>query len=264
MNYSTLALQTIDITKKCAEMILEERNKLQSLNVVEKSDFDFVTRIDRLSEEFLVENLEKLLPNCGFWGEEGVRKQEIKEYTWIIDPIDGTTNFIHNLPLYCISIALMHQDEIVLGVVNEVPSGRIFYSYKDGKSYLNNREIEVSNREQLKNCLLVTGFPPGSYPQSEAFVKLFQKLTDHTHGVRRLGSAAIDLCYVAIGWLDGFYEVNLKPWDVAAGALIVKNAGGKVSDFYNEDNYIWGKEIIADNGHIHNELVEELMPLRER
>ncbi len=262
MNYNTLKERVIEITKACATLILSERNKNESLNIEEKSRFDFVTRVDKMSEFFLVEELEKLIPECGFLGEEGIRKQEIKEYTWIIDPIDGTTNFIHNLPFYSISIALLHSNELVIGVVNEIPSGKIFHTAKGEKSYLNDEIINVSQTKHLKDCLLVTGFPSGSHPQSEAFVKLFQKLTDQTHGVRRLGSAAIDLCYVAAGWLDAFYEVNLKPYDVAAGALLVRNAGGEVSDFAGEKNYLWGKEIIASNGTIQKALIEELLPLR--
>jgi myo-inositol-1(or 4)-monophosphatase len=208
--------------------------------------------VDKQSEERLVEGLSMILPGSGFIAEENPLLQS-KELTWIIDPLDGTTNFIHGVPVYSISIALMEGTELLLGVIYEINLKECFYTWKGSPSYLNGLEINVSVTDKVKDSLFATGFPYYDYGRLDPYLHFFRYLMENSHGLRRLGSAAADLAYVACGRFDGFYEYGLSPWDVAAGALIVKNAGGAVSDFNGKDDFIFGKEIIATNGRIYDE-----------
>lgn len=252
------------ITEICAEVcrisrevgvfILSEQKKLTEIDVESKGHNDFVTYVDKAAEEHLVAELIKLIPHAGFITEEATIAREDKEFIWIIDPIDGTTNFIHGLPLFCISIALMHQDKIILGVVYEISNDECFHAVEGGNAYLNQEVIYVSSRNFLKDSLLVTGFPYKDEIKLERWMRLFVELLKKSHGVRRLGSAAIDLAYVACGRFEAFYEYGLSPWDVAAGTFIVQQAGGKVSDYSGGTDYIFGKELLAGNGRMNEEL----------
>jgi myo-inositol-1(or 4)-monophosphatase len=179
-----------------------------------------------------------------------------KDLTWIIDPLDGTTNFIHGVPVYSISIALMEGPELILGVIYEINLKECFYTWKGSPSYLNGLEINVSVTDKVRDSLFATGFPYYDYGRLDPYLHFFRYLMENSHGLRRLGSAAADLAYVACGRFDGFYEYGLSPWDVAAGALIVKNAGGAVSDFNGKDDFIFGKEIIATNGSVFDDFFE--------
>jgi myo-inositol-1(or 4)-monophosphatase len=203
-----------------------------------------------------VKGLGEILPEAGFIAEEGTGAHEQEEWKWIIDPIDGTTNFIHQLPPYSISIALMHHDEIVLGLIYEITSGECFYAWKGSNAWLDGQKITVTPVCELEKSFIATGFPYQNYERIDAYMALLKYLMQHTPGVRRLGSAAIDLAYVACGRFEAFYEYNLKPWDVAAGAFLVKQAGGTVSDFNGGEGYLFGKEIIATNGSIHQSFMD--------
>jgi len=173
---------------------------------------------------------------------------------WIIDPLDGTTNFIHGCPPFSISVGLAGKDEtLLLGVVYEIFSGECFYAWKGGKSWLNGKQISVSSIDKTSDALIATGFPYSAFEKIKSIMGSLEYLFFNSHGVRRLGSAAIDLAYVACGRYDAFYEYNLNPWDVAAGAIIVLEAGGKVSDFKGGKNFLYGREVIASNKILHNE-----------
>ncbi|MEO6304267.1 MAG: inositol monophosphatase family protein, partial [Bacteroidia bacterium] len=175
---------------------------------------------------------------------------EKKEYNWIVDPLDGTTNFVHGIPCYAVSIALEHKGEIILGVVLEVSRNECFYAVRNGGAFLNEKPIRVSENKQLKDCLIATGFPIYNFERIDPYIRTLEHFMRTTHGVRRIGAAAADLCYLACGRVDGFFEYNLNSWDVAAGALIVKEAGGKVTDFKNGADWLFGKEAIASNLHV--------------
>ncbi|HET6225895.1 MAG TPA: inositol monophosphatase family protein [Bacteroidia bacterium] len=244
------------LTKITGQFIKAEAIKFKTEQVEVKGNNDFVSYVDKSSEQRLVEGLSRLLPEAGFIAEEGTSTKKGEVYNWIIDPLDGTTNFIHGLPCFSISIALMRNDELVLGVVYEINLDECFYAWENSDAYLNGKKIEVSKAKTLKNSLLATGFPYYDYGRMDEYLDLFKYFMQHTHGLRRLGSAATDLAYVACGRFEGFYEYSLQPWDVAAGAFIVQQAGGKVTDFKGGKKFIFGKELVASNGFISDEFLK--------
>jgi myo-inositol-1(or 4)-monophosphatase len=250
--------QVCEIACETSNFIRNEVDRLRSSDIEIKSVNNFVTYVDKKSEERLVEGLSMILPGSGFIAEENPLLQT-KELTWIIDPLDGTTNFIHGVPVYSISIALMENSELILGVIYEINLNECFYTWKGSSSFLNGQKIEVSNSILISDSLFATGFPYYDYGRLSPYLNFFRYLMEHSHGIRRLGSAAADLAYTACGRFDGFYEYGLSPWDVAAGALIVKNAGGKVTDFRGGNDFLFGKEIIATNSNIFNEFLEAFM-----
>ena len=248
--FEQLCLSTCDIARKTGKYILRERLIFDDKAIESKGLHDLVSYVDKNAEKMIIEELQKLIPECGFIAEEGTNSQQSSEYNWIIDPLDGTTNFIHGIPFFAISIALMRFDELVLGVVLELGRGECFYAWKDGGSFLNGNKISVSNRNNIHEALLATGFPYADFSRIDNYMKILKWGMENSRGIRRLGSAATDLAYVACGRFDAFWEYNLKPWDVAAGALIVKEAGGIVTDFKGGNNYLFGGEILAANGLI--------------
>ncbi len=250
-----LCQEVCQLTRKVGDFIRTEQKKFSTNSVEVKGKNDFVSYVDKTSEIQLVEVLSKLLPESGFIAEEGTSTKKGDVYNWIIDPLDGTTNFIHGIPCYAISIALMRNEELILGVIYEINLDECFYAWEGSKAFLNGKEIHVSKAASLADSLIATGFPYYDYSKMENYMKLFNYFMKHTHGLRRLGSAATDLAYVACGRFDGFYEYSLQPWDVAAGAFIVKQAGGKVKDFNGNNNYIFGKEIVAGNGECFDEFL---------
>ncbi|MFT5513057.1 MAG: myo-inositol-1(or 4)-monophosphatase [Bacteroidia bacterium] len=203
-----------------------------------------VTDIDIATEKFLVAAFLDLIPGSSIIAEEQTGSQSDSKYQWIIDPVDGTTNFIHQVPAYCISVALQFENQTIGGFVLELNRDELFWADDTG-AYFNSTPIHVSNREAFADTLIATGFPYYTFDDLPSYLKVLEYCIKNTRGVRRLGSAALDLAYVACGKFDGFFEVGLSPWDVAAGAYIVKQAGGKVYDFRSGDDYIFGGEIIA-------------------
>ena len=252
MNLEHITKQTCKIAIEAGEFLRDEIIKLRSSDVELKGFNNFVTYVDRASESLIMDRLTKLLPGSGFIAEESPELPSA-EFTWVIDPLDGTTNYIHGVPLYCVSIGLMQGSRILAGVVYEVNLNECFYTWENAPSYKNGEAISVSNTPAVSESLLATGFPYYDYGRMDDYLDIFRYLMEHSRGVRRLGSAAADLAYVAAGRYDGFYEYGLSPWDVAAGVLLVQNAGGKVCDFSGGDNVIFGKEIIATNIPIHSE-----------
>ncbi len=247
-----------NLVLRTGALIVESSGKLREQEIEEKSDNNFVTWVDRAAEEMLADGLSGILPEAGFILEEHTRAAEIREFTWVVDPLDGTTNFIHGIPLVCISVSLMHTKEPELGVVYEVFGREMFTAQRGQGASLNGRKIRVSSGASLQHALLATGFPYYDYDRLDQYLALFRHLMQASHGIRRLGSAAADLAWVACGRFDGFYEYGLSPWDVAAGALLVKEAGGCVADFSGERDYIFGREIIASNAAMYPEFLSTI------
>ncbi len=258
MDLNNLCKQVCNIAKTAGAFIREEVDALKKDDVISKGLHNYVTYVDKKSEEMIVEKLKPLLPEAGFIVEEETISKKGKEYNWVVDPLDGTTNYIHSLPCFSVSIALMYKDEVILGVVYEVNRDECFYAVKGEGAYLNGAGINVSKTESIEDSLLATGFPYYDYSRLNNYMSLFAWFLRNTRGVRRFGSAAVDLAYVACGRFDGFFEYSLNAWDVAAGSLIVEEAGGKVSDFEGSNNYLFGKEIIATNNLIFNIFLRKL------
>jgi len=252
MDLQHITQQACKVAIETGEFLRDEIRKLKSSDIELKSFNNFVTYVDRESESRIMDRLRKILPGSGFIAEESPELRS-SELTWVIDPLDGTTNYIHGVPMYCISIGLMNDNRIIAGVVYEVNLNECFYTWDGAPSYKNNEVIRVSGTRKAVDSLFATGFPYHDYHRIDDYLDVFRYLMQHSRGIRRLGSAAADLAYVATGRYDGFFEYGLSPWDVVAGVLLVMNAGGKVTDFSGGENYIFGKEIIATNGIIHDE-----------
>jgi len=231
MNYEKIIMQFADLAKEVGIYLRNEQHKLKSDDIQKKGPHDFVSYADKTAEQKLVDQLKIILPEAGLIAEENSVKRIDKDLMWIIDPLDGTTNYIHGMSPFAISIGLMENQKMVGGVVYEVGLKECFYAWKGGKAFLNGHEINVTSTKNLSDSLIATGFPYYDYSRLEPFMKTLSYFIQNTHGVRRLGTAATDLIYVACGRLEGFYEYGLSPWDVAAGAFIVQQAGGIVSDY---------------------------------
>ncbi|MTI33445.1 inositol monophosphatase family protein [Xanthovirga aplysinae] len=255
INLEQLLPQVIQISKDAGAFIREERLHFDPEKVEKKGFNDLVSYVDKTAEKIIVEGLSQVLPQAGFITEEGTGKSRKEKYQWVIDPLDGTTNFVHTLPVFSVSIALIRDAQVILGVVYEINRDECFYAIEGGKAYCNETPIHVSAPTKISEALIATGFPYSDFKLLEAYLHILSDLIRTTHGLRRMGSAAIDLVYVACGRFDAYFEYNLNAWDVAAGAFIVQQAGGKVSDFSGMDNYIFGREIIATNGNIQKELL---------
>ncbi|WP_289054760.1 inositol monophosphatase family protein [Carboxylicivirga marina] len=252
MDYQIVCNKVCELARQTGAFIKESQQK-SAIDIEIKGDNDFVTQVDKAAEQKIVNGLKELIPESGFIAEEGTSDIKGEVFDWIIDPIDGTTNFIHGLAPYAISIALQEKGELVLGVIYEMGLDECFYAYKGSPAYLNGHEICVSDTKNIKNSLIATGFPYSNYDRLDGFMNSIRYFMEHSRGLRRLGSAATDLAYVACGRFDSFYEYNLKPWDVAAGVFIIKQAGGAVCDFNGGDNFLFGQEIIATNKATFNE-----------
>jgi myo-inositol-1(or 4)-monophosphatase len=248
MNLTELLTQTIRIVQETGTFIQTSAFTFNSDTIVDKSLNQLVSEVDIQAENMLVRGLSKLQVDAGFIGEENtISLDNSKDYQWIIDPLDGTTNFLHGLPVYCISVALAFQGKPILGVILELNKNELFYATKGGGAFLNEKKIKVTDTQNLNKTLIATGFPYYNFEAMEAYLDVLNELMRNTRGLRRLGSAAVDLAYTACGRFDGFFEWGLSPWDVAAGIIIVQEAGGSVTDFENQQNYLFGKSIIAGN-----------------
>ncbi len=257
---------TIRTAKKAGKLILKEAEK--PLKITKKGRNDLVTHVDKASEALIIKEILKKYPDHRILAEESANQLEQlgdSKYIWIIDPIDGTTNFSHGLPQYSISIGVMKisskktsknyeylDGEIIVGVVYAPKLGELFYAEKGKGAYLNGKKIKASGIKTLEDSLLVTGFPP---TRKEENLKYFAKMINKCQAVRRLGSAALDLAYIACGRFDGYWEFGLHPWDIAAGSLLVKEAGGKVTDTNGNMLDLFGKNILASNKKTHQELI---------
>lgn len=225
-----------------------------------KRDYsDLVTEVDKKCEAKIIEIIHDSFPGHNVLGEEGGDQHKSSDYVWIVDPIDGTVNYAHSVPVFCVSIAVEYKGEIILGVVYSPKTKERFYAEKGGGAFLNDIKIRVSQIENLKDSLLVTGFPYGSKDNYDHCIDHFVNFIKLGLPIRRLGSAALDICWLAAGRFEGFWEVNLNAWDVAAGYLILLEAGGKVTDFEGGQYSVYDKQILASNGKtLHNEMIEVL------
>jgi len=258
MDYSEICASVRIVAKEAGVYIREQINQVTAQSIEIKGKQNFVTFVDKAAEKMIVQRLELLLPEAGFIAEEGTSTKTGIRYTWVIDPLDGTTNFIHGAPPVAVSIALLEDKEPVVGVVYEIFMDECFYAWKASKAYLNEREIRVSHTSKVKDALIATGFPYHNFGRIEPFMESLTHFFTGSHGVRRLGSAATDLAYVACGRYDAFYEYNLKPWDVAAGTLIVRQAGGTATDFKGNDDFIFSFETVAASADLHAEFLEHV------
>jgi len=254
--------KTIEAVKITGQFIREQSLGRSQMEVEVKGRHNYVTFVDKTSEKLLVERLSEVLPGSGFIAEEGTASPVKDGYNWIIDPLDGTTNFIHGAPPYAISVGLMHKEDLCLGVILEITTWECFYAEKGKGAFLNGQAIKVTQNLKVSDCLFATGFPYTEYEHLPKFMKTLEHFMHHSHGLRRLGSAAADLAYVACGRYDGFFEYGLNAWDVAAGIIIVQEAGGRVGDFGGGSGFIFGREIVASNSVVYEEFqktIESLM-----
>ena len=256
--YQQLTLATCEIARSAGKFMADERKNFDDSKIESKGLHDLVSYVDKESERQIIEQLQNLLPESGFIAEEGTNPKQGERYNWVIDPLDGTTNYIQGVPVYAVSIGLLENEELVLGVVYEVGRDECFYAWKNGGAYLNGQSIHVSDRGDIHDALLATGFPYNDFSKLEVYMEILKWTMTHARGVRRLGSAATDLAYVACGRFDGFWEYDLKPWDVAAGSVIVKEAGGKVTDYKGKSDFLFGREIVASNGLIDQLILEKI------
>lgn len=241
----------VETAQQAGALLLTEFQKPRIIEY--KSDVDIVTEADRRSEALIVERLRTCFPGHGLVAEEGSRHEAASDYCWYVDPLDGTTNFAHGYPVFAVSVALTAGEELLVGVVHDPMRGETFHAARGEGAWLNQKRIHVSTTPRLSESLLATGFPSRKRHENPN-VLYYHRFTLLSHGVRRAGSAALDLCYVACGRFDGFWEFNLKPWDTAAGVLVAREAGGVATDFNGVPYRLGDKELAASNGHIHPEL----------
>lgn len=252
----------IDLARDAGKIMM---NGLGNVHVSKKSWRDLVTEVDEACERHVITSIKVAFPDHDYFAEEGHERREKKsEWRWILDPVDGTTNYAHSLPLFSISIGIERAGECVGGVVYAPYLNELFFGWKGGGAFLNSRSIplRVSEREPLSECVLATGF---SYVQRESAndnLANWARITREARGTRRFGSAALDLAYVAAGRLDGFWEMHLKPYDVAAGAVLIREAGGRVTDFWGGEDWLEGQSLVATNGKIHEALRSRLDPVQ--
>ena len=256
IDLSAIEENVINVCLEVGEFIDREGSQFDRSRIEQKEGFNnLVSYVDKESEKKLVGALSKILPGSGFIAEEGTAIEGTNGYRWIIDPLDGTTNFTHGLPLFAISIGLALHDKMVLGIIYEVNKKEMFHTVEGGPSFCNSKEIRVSPIRSLQESLLATGFPYYEFEKMNAYLEIISNFLRQSHGVRRLGSAATDLAYVACGRFEGFFEYNLNPWDVAAGAFLVQQAGGTVTDFSGGNNFLFGGELIAGCG-VHPDMLK--------
>jgi myo-inositol-1(or 4)-monophosphatase len=251
-----LTFDVCTLARSIGEFLRSERKGFSQSRVKIKGLNNFVSDVDKNAEQQIVDSLRSMLPEAGFIAEEGTATCSNERYRWVVDPLDGTTNFIHGLAPYAVSIALMDGDEVILGVVHEAVANECFYAWKGSKSFLDGHEIHVSEVATVESALVATGFPYYNFEKIQRYMNSLAFFMQRSHGMRRLGSAATDLAYVACGRFEAFYEYSLQPWDVAAGSLIVKQAGGRISDFSGGNAYIFGQEMVSTNAKIYEEFLE--------
>jgi myo-inositol-1(or 4)-monophosphatase len=257
----TLAVKA---ARRAGTLINRSARDLDMLAVTTKGPKDFVSEVDRAAEAAIVDVLLGTYPDHAILAEEGTAKgnNAEAEYVWIIDPLDGTTNFLHGMPQYCVSIALAHKGQVTQAVILDPVRNDLFTASRGRGAFLNDRRIRVSKRQHLRDCLVGTGFPyrDGSY--LDQYLEMMKVMIQATAGLRRPGAAALDLAYVAAGYYDGFWEIGLNPWDVAAGSLLVLEAGGLIGDLSGEENYLHGGQVIAGNPRIFTQMLTTLAPFR--
>ncbi len=252
----------VKAARAAGALINRASKDLDLVKVNTKSPNDFVTEVDQAAENIIIETLLGAYPGHGILAEESGRARGAKdsEYLWIIDPLDGTTNFIHGLPVYAVSIALAHRGQVQQGVVYDPTRNDLFFASKGRGAFLNDKRLRVSKRLRLAESLIGTGFPFRKGDNFKRYVQMFEDVMQHCAGLRRPGAAALDLCYVAAGYYDGFFETGLNPWDIAAGSLMITEAGGLVGNFTGEADFMYQREVVAGNPKVYAQLVSRLAP----
>jgi len=253
-NFKEVALRA---AKESGKIIIGNLNKIKEIDY--KGKFNLVTNVDQQSQDKIVEIIHHSLPDHGILAEEkGGLKKKDSPYKWLIDPLDGTTNYAHGYPCFCVSIALEKEGNVIMAVIYNPVLNELFFAEKGKGAFLNGGKICASQTKKVSRSLLATGFPYNRGENLNYHLKQFKNFMEHCHGIRRDGSAALNLSYLAMGRFDGFWEVNLSPWDTAAGSLIVKEAGGKITTFSGKPFSHYAKETLASNGLIHQEMLKIL------
>jgi len=260
MNLEHITSEVCKIAKETGRFLANERLVFQKDKVEAKSANNFVSYVDKAAERLIVEKLSGLIDNASFITEEETVEYIENDYCWIIDPLDGTTNFIHDNAPYCVSIALSYKSELLIGVVYEVCRDECFYAWKGGKAYLNGEVIKVSTVRDLSQSFIQLGLPYSDKEFKPVINSLIDQLYGKVNGIRINGSAAISLCYVATGRFEIYAEAIINIWDFAAGALIIKEAGGHVTNFAGSDDFLKGHHVVASNGHVHSQMISLLAP----
>jgi myo-inositol-1(or 4)-monophosphatase len=255
VNLESICSEVCLIASRAAAYIRSEAPTF-SLDAIEhKGVNDLVSHVDRESERLIVEEIRALIVDAGFITEENTLNTGLREWSWVIDPLDGTTNFMHGIPAYCVSIGLLYRNSPVLGVVHEVSGNTSYSAWQGGGARVNGKSMRCSAVTDLSDSLLATGFPYTDFMHIVPYLETLERCMRLSRGVRRIGSAALDLAFVAQGRFDGFFEAGLNSYDVAAGIVLVHEAGGRVSDFRGEDKALFGRQIVATNGKVHDELL---------
>lgn len=254
----------VKAARRAGNVINRGARELDLLTVTAKGPKDYVSEVDRAAEAAIVETLLGAYPDHAILAEEGTAKgaNPDAENVWIIDPLDGTTNFLHGFPQYCVSIALTHKGQVTQGVIYDPVRNDLFTATRGRGAFLNDRRIRVSRRQHLRECLIGTGFPFRDGRYLDTYLLMMRAMIEQTAGLRRPGAAALDLAYVAAGFYDGFWEVGLNPWDVAAGSLMIQEAGGLIGDLAGEGDFLHGGQVIAANPRIFAQMVTALAPFR--
>ena len=251
----------VKAARRAATIINRASFDIDQLRVTHKSHNDFVTEVDQAAERAIIDVLTQAYPDHAILAEESGASANLhddNENVWIIDPLDGTTNFIHGFPQYAVSIALQQRGQITQAVIYDPTRNELFTATKGAGAFLNDKRIRVAKRDKLAEALIGTGFPYSDLSKLDQYLKMFKVMTEKTAGLRRPGAAALDLAYVAAGRLDGFFEKNLKPWDMAAGALLVTEAGGIVANFSGEADYLYKGDVIAGSPKIFSQMLNTL------
>ncbi|MDP1677082.1 MAG: inositol monophosphatase family protein [Bacteroidota bacterium] len=255
----------IEAAREAGAFLFENVGKIKNIERKIGQETNLVTEIDKQSEKLIIKKIHQHFPDQAILGEEGGAQEQKSEYRWIIDPLDGTTNFTHGLPIFCVTIGIEYKNEIVAGVIYDPNREELFTSEKGKGAFLNGKRISVSKTDSLINSLLVTGFPYNVNENPQNVIEHFVNFLPKAQGIRRLGSAALDLAYVACGRFDGYWEVSLQPWDKAAGILLVKEAGGIVTNFANSaDDIIYNPNTLATNGAIHTKMLDVIQSITGR
>lgn len=257
-DYKYLCEETCTIARRAGEFIAAERENFSFDKVEFKGAHNLVSYVDKQAETMVVAALRELLPEAGFITEEGTAEYRGERFKWVIDPLDGTTNFVHGLPPYCVSLALMDGDEVVVGVVYEVTLREMFYAWKGSDAYMNGRKISVSSVDSMEHALVAVGFSYSAINNIDGYLDTVASYQLNTDGIRRLGSAAADIVYVACGRFDVFSQINLSPWDVAAGVLIAERAGARITDYTGGSDYIFGRQIVAATPKLYDEFMKTI------
>ena len=241
--------------QKAGKMIKDSLGKISSCDIENKDAFDYVTTIDKKAERLIIDSIQEYYPHHEIFAEESGKSKHHNKYCWIIDPLDGTTNFIHGYPNSAVSIAFQEEGRIILGVIYDPYRDELFSAEKGKGAFLNDQQIVVSKRTNLNTCLIATGFPFKNKNLLDQYWNVLSEIFMKVSGIRRTGSAALDLAHIACGRFDGFWELRLSPWDIAAGSIIIKEANGKISDFEGKDNFIRTGNVIASNKIIYDFLL---------